>query len=276
MYGDLDLQYPLHEGLISTDYGHLFRAASMLRVILNDIAALAFTSKGSSSMPADRWLDFRDQLEAWYQELPTSLLPKNIIWPAQFAMHMEYHIALVTLSRMRISEDSIDGPTASNSLVSSARRAAAEILPLAIINLETVIRLHYVRHSFEYYEGHLTGFLTNMCNIAMESRMSESADTLESDSREHMRSTLVLCLRGLAHQGKHVHIAGVICKLLLERQMPEDLNLFGAHIGVDMLDDRSMLGQRVYSAYPLDSGNMKDADSSRLERILREHNLEVQ
>lgn len=86
LYGDLDLQYPLHEGLISTDYGHLFRAASMLRVILNDIAALAFTSKGSSSMPADRWLDFRDQLEAWYQELPTSLLPKNIIWPAQFAM----------------------------------------------------------------------------------------------------------------------------------------------------------------------------------------------
>ena len=85
LYGDLDLQYPLHEGLISTDYGHLFRAASMLKVILNDIAALAF-SKGSRSLPADRWLEFRDQLKAWYLGLPVSLLPKNIIWPAQFAM----------------------------------------------------------------------------------------------------------------------------------------------------------------------------------------------
>ena len=189
---------------------------------------------------------------------------------------MEYNITLVTLSRVRISADTIDGPTANNSLVNSARRAAAEIMPLAVVNLETVIRLHYIRHSFEFYEGHLTGFLTTMCNIAMESRLAGSTDSLEADAREHLRSTLVLCLRGLADQGKHVHIAAVICRLLLDRQIPEDLNLLGAHVGMDILGDRSVLGQPVHSAYLLETGTANDSDSSRLENLLREHNLKVQ
>ena len=86
LYGDLYLQYPLQEGLSSTNYGDLFRAVSMLRVILNDIAAVAFNEERLNSLSADRWLDFRDQLETWYLGLPVSLLPKSIIWPAQFAM----------------------------------------------------------------------------------------------------------------------------------------------------------------------------------------------
>ena len=189
---------------------------------------------------------------------------------------MEYCITLITLSRMRISADTIDGPTAGNSLLNSARRSAAEILPLAIVDLETVIRLHYLRHSFEYYEGHLTSFLTTMCNIAMESRSTGSADALVAEAREHVRSTLVLCLKGLADQGKHVYIAAVICRLLLDRQTSEDLNLLRAHIGIDILEDRSMLGQPVYSSYPLETGTKHDVDSSRLETLLREHNLKVQ
>ena len=86
LYGDLCLQYPLNEGLSSINYGHLFKAVSMLRLILNDIAAMAFNGERLNSLPADRWLDFRDQLENWYLGLPVSLLPKNIIWPAQFAL----------------------------------------------------------------------------------------------------------------------------------------------------------------------------------------------
>ena len=86
LYGDLHLQYPLHGDLSLTNYGDLFRAVSMLRVILNDIAAVAFNGERLNSLPADRWLGFRDQLENWYLGLPVSLLPKNIIWPAQFAM----------------------------------------------------------------------------------------------------------------------------------------------------------------------------------------------
>ena len=187
---------------------------------------------------------------------------------------MEYHVALITLSRMRISTDTIDGPTAGNSLVSSARRAVTEVLPIAIVNLETVIRLHYIRHSFEYYEAHLTGFLTTMCNIVMESRSTGSAEPLEPEAHEHLRSTLVLCLKGLADQGKHVHIAAMICELLLKRLLPEDLVLLGAHIGVD-IEDKSLLRQRVHSAYPLGPGTMNDEDSSRLENLLGEHNIEA-
>lgn len=111
---------------------------------------------------------------------------------------MQYQFTLITLARIHISLDTINGPTDSNALVSYARRAAAELVPLAIVNLETVIRLHYARHSFECYEGHLTGFLMTMCSIAMESPVVGRADSLESDASEHLRLTLVLCMEGLA------------------------------------------------------------------------------
>lgn len=58
----------------------------MLRLILNDIAAVAFNGEMYNRLPADRWLGFRDQLENWYSGLPVSLLPKSIIWSAQFVM----------------------------------------------------------------------------------------------------------------------------------------------------------------------------------------------
>lgn len=66
---------------------------------------------------------------------------------------MEYYLTLIKLSCIRISGDTVDGPTAGDSLAISARRAAARILPLATIKLETIIRLYFLRHSFEYDEA---------------------------------------------------------------------------------------------------------------------------
>lgn len=110
----------------------------------------------------------------------------------------------------------------------------------------------------------------------MEPCSTGSEGSAEAEVREHRRSTLILCLKGLADQGKHAHIAAVICILLLDRQTLEDLDLIGAHIGTDFLEDRSMLGQLVHSAYPLQTGTMNDVDSTRLETLLRENNLELQ
>ena len=86
LYGDLYLQYPPYDEISSMNYGHLFRAVSMLRSIINNIAAVAFRGESLHSLSAERWLGFRDELEKWFLGLPVSLLPKNVIWPAQFAM----------------------------------------------------------------------------------------------------------------------------------------------------------------------------------------------
>lgn len=60
LYGELRLQYPLNEGLLLVIYGHLFRAVLMLRVILHDIAVVIFDGENLNSLPADKWLCFRD------------------------------------------------------------------------------------------------------------------------------------------------------------------------------------------------------------------------
>lgn len=112
---------------------------------------------------------------------------------------IEYYITLITLLHIHISADTIIGLIASNSLVNSTRRATAEVLPLAIVNLETIIYLYYIWHSFKYYDGHLTTFLITIYNITMESRFTSSVGALDADAHEHLRSTLALCLRGLAN-----------------------------------------------------------------------------
>ena len=158
---------------------------------------------------------------------------------------MEHYITLVIHSRMRISADTIDGPIASNSPVSSARRAAADILPLDTVNLETVIRLHYLQHSFEYYQDPRKAFLTTMGHIDKVSRVAGSADSLEANFHEHLHSALVPCWKGLKYQGKQANITSMICRLLLDRQLPENLNLLGAHTGMGSLDDRSVLWSAI-------------------------------
>lgn len=180
---------------------------------------------------------------------------------------MEYHGVMIILSRMHISESATDADAA---LVETAHEAAAETLPQAVVQFETVIRLYYLRHSFEYYDGYLAHFLSILVDIVMESRVDNTSDP------EHARSTLVLCLKGLADQGRHVYIAGVIWKLLCDRQTPEHLNILGSYVALDMLDDRSTLGQRVYSAYPLAMGVTEDLDASRLENLTKGHDLEDQ
>lgn len=84
-YGEFYLQYPLEDSLRAMDSGFFFQAWSLMRVIVNELASVAF-SGDANSMPADTWLSFRQRLESWFTALPASLAPKNIVWPAQYAM----------------------------------------------------------------------------------------------------------------------------------------------------------------------------------------------
>lgn len=187
---------------------------------------------------------------------------------------MEYYVVLICMAQMRVLKSEGTVTEEEDELVVVARNTAAQTLPYAVVRLETVIRLYYLRHSFKFCDTYMTYFLSMLVNIVMESKSGKLVAFKEKDSLEHLRSTLVLCLQGLADQGRHAHVTAVICKLLLERQAPEDANMLGGYIPLDILETRSTMDERVYSAYPLQSGMAENPDASRLENLVKKYNLD--
>lgn len=185
---------------------------------------------------------------------------------------MEYYVMHIAMSRMQILET--QGPSTVTKCSAAARNASAEVLPYAVIRLETLIRLYYLRHSFEHCDTFIVYFLSTLVNIIMDSKRGRQVAFRETDSLEHLRSTLVLGIKGLADQGHHIYLAAVIGRLLVERQAPEDINMLAKHISMDTLDARPATGWHVHSAYPLHTGmSDEDPDISRLENLFKDHSL---
>ena len=167
---------------------------------------------------------------------------------------MEYHVVLIRMSQMQILKRRGPATAEEDKLWAAARKTAAETLPHAVIQLETVMRLYYLRHSFEYCDIYMSYFLWTLANIVMEflrGKQAIPAFKEVPDSPEHLWSTLVLCLNGMANQGRYSHMVGFICRLLFKRQTPEDATIIRRYIPLDILEDQSAMAQHVHSACPL-------------------------
>ena len=190
---------------------------------------------------------------------------------------MEYYVVLMRMSQIPILKSKGSPKAAEDEIWATARKRAAETLSHAVIRLETVIRLYYLRHSFEFCDTYMTYPLWTLANTLMKAKSGRQMAVFHEapDSLEHLRSTLVLCLRGLADQSRHAHMAGVIFRLLFERQTPEDADIIGRYIPLDILEDRSAMDHPVRSACPLHAdGANENPDMSRPEDLANKHSLE--
>lgn len=181
---------------------------------------------------------------------------------------MEYYVVLIRMSQIQILKPKGPAIADKDEIWVTARKTAAETLSHAVIRLETVIRLYYLRHSFEFCDTYMTYPLCTLANIVMKAKSGRQMALFHeaSDSLEHLRSTLVLCLRGLAEQSRHAHMAGVTFRLLFERQTPEDADIIRRYIPLDILEDRSAMDHPVHSACLLHAdGANENPDMSRLD-----------
>lgn len=166
----------------------------------------------------------------------------------------------------------LDNPgDTSPSLLATARASAAESAISAITQLETVIRLYFLRHSFEYYDGFLTLSLSSLANIVMERRRNSNSNSWEPEASEHLKSTLVLCFKGLVEQAQCSYVSAVICKFLYEMQTPEDANLIRSYVDMSILHDRSAFEHNVHSAFPIEVGTADEPMTATLEDLMARH-----
>lgn len=105
--------------------------------------------------------------------------------------------------------------------------------PPAMRNLETVARLYYTRHGFEACDSSLAHPLALLASISLRALEGGGDGARLAAGRgwpEVLRSTLVLAMRGLHDQGRHLHVCKVLFRLLRDRMRPAEEDILGRFV----------------------------------------------
>ncbi|KAI0136821.1 hypothetical protein BJ170DRAFT_589783 [Xylariales sp. AK1849] len=206
-YGDLYVTYPAGQTRVNTNHGHVFKAISDFRAILNAVGWDSFRNgpddpKGPKWLSLDRAFEVRGALKVWYDNLPDCLTPDKIALPSHLKIHMQLHTLLISL--FEPFEQLIDAV--------SAYGSPSEIVAQSKACLETLVRLYYLRHGFESYDITLSLYVS----LLAWSSLRDYVQMKETGSKDQnaMLSTLVLCAKGLWDQGKSYYVSKAIYRCL--------------------------------------------------------------
>lgn len=83
-YGEIWVNYPANQNLSPSYFGHMFKARSQFRVIMNEACHIAYT-KGSK-MTLEQADGLYSRLRTWYKGLPGPLQPKTIVLPGHLQL----------------------------------------------------------------------------------------------------------------------------------------------------------------------------------------------
>ncbi|RBA19665.1 hypothetical protein FPRO05_08965 [Fusarium proliferatum] len=110
------------------------------------------------------------------------------------------------------------------------------------VSFETILRIHYLRHSFEYGNIMLTQFLAMLAFLALnklDSLMTQdsskpevsSMDAGDADTRA-AKSTLLIAQKGLSDQGRGYYLPKIVLQDVLDRMTPSDSNVLQSFITI--------------------------------------------
>lgn len=105
--------------------------------------------------------------------------------------------------------------------------------PMAMRNLETVARMYYTRHGFEACDSSLAYSLALLASVSLRALEGGGDGARLAAGRgwpEVLRSTLVLAMKGLHEQGRHLHVCKVLFRLLRDRMQPAEADILGRFV----------------------------------------------
>ncbi|KAI1777970.1 hypothetical protein F4818DRAFT_447889 [Hypoxylon cercidicola] len=272
-YGEIWIRYPLGQTVFPTNLGHIIKSNFELRKLLNEMAAEIFEEDKPPRSTVNQVLDCKARLDSWFAHLPEPLMPTKIVLPDHIKIHMEYYGVMIGLMRLPVEA------------TANLEATWQGIIRHAEVRLETLMRLYYLRHSFESYDPLLMHWLMFLGDMVLR-RLDQYASRGSASpvDRESLRSTLILCAKGLYDQGRNYHIAVLVYRLLRDRMKAGDLDLLRTHVlsapassssptTADAADDDPPLMMQYVQAQWLVPIETKSADPSRrtLDYLLREY-----
>ena len=112
---------------------------------------------------------------------------------------------------------------------------AQQVVTEASVHLESILRIYYLRHSFESYDSTLTVFLVHLANLTLEPirQLEQDPASERKDTSEALLSTLILCFNGLYEQSKSAYIAIVMLALMRKQLSAEIRNTVGRYVTIE-------------------------------------------
>lgn len=187
---------------------------------------------------------------------------------------MEYYSALynlfnsfldpATCPRAALPFDSAAGPATTTS--------ASAVASWAILRMETLIRLYYLRHSFAFSDCFLICHLSLLTRATLESISNAYRLSRPDAAALHtLRSTLFLCIKGANDQSQHIYISVVIYKLLCDSMTPEDLKALKASVALtEPAEDDMFLASQCRSNWSLPIVKVESPDDTALDRMVQQ------
>ncbi|KAH8897378.1 hypothetical protein GQ53DRAFT_638658 [Thozetella sp. PMI_491] len=234
-YGEIWVKYPMNRRLSPLYFPQVFRARCQFRIIMNDFCYTAY-SKGSG-VTLTKANQLRSQLEAWYDGLPGPLQPKTIVLPGHLQLHIYYHNLILSIYEPLLDTKTDQTPSPQQ-IVADANKY-----------LQTLVRLYYLRHGFDYMDLFITVPLIHTGFTCIDAINEHTpAATLEA-----LRSTLILVAKGLHSQRKNCYLAEALFRVIRGRMRPQEASLLKNMVNLEEKESEEKLTamQVVRSQWPV-------------------------
>ncbi|KAI1759115.1 hypothetical protein GGR53DRAFT_524115 [Hypoxylon sp. FL1150] len=257
-YGEIWVKYPHGREPIPMFNSLVFRAVSEFRVIMNDITRLSYSRpKCFDRMSLDAAIVYRSRLLAWYDSLPGPLQARNIALPCHLKIHIHYHVLLIGLFEPFVQMGFIHTEANPSTIVSHSKAC-----------FETLMRVYYRRHGFQSLDVTLVQFLHLLGFGALKDYSSAEKGTAASEA---IRSTLMLCAKGLWEQGQNYYLSEAIFRMFRQSMSLEEVLIVQKMIEIEDYDGPlDHMVQEIRSQWPVGMFSMTDDNGVRtLEHFIR-------
>ncbi|RGP70996.1 nitrogen assimilation transcription factor nit-4 [Fusarium sporotrichioides] len=235
-YGETWVNYPLNHGLSPLDMGQVLQARCQFRIIMNEFCNAAYSE--GSEIDLNLAHRFRGRLESWYRDLPESLTPKRIVLPGQLQIHLFYYHLLLTIFEPLLDVTNATSEASPHQIVASAKK-----------NLNTLVRLYFLRHGFEAMDLFM---VIPLMLIGYES-ISLINDDTPADEIESLRATLILVAQGLYYQRRNYYLAQVLFRVIRGKMRQQEIGLLESSMALKLgnVDRDTELTAAVRSQWPV-------------------------
>ncbi|KAF5566611.1 cupin domain-containing protein [Fusarium napiforme] len=265
-YGEVWMQYPHTPTRNRLHVGHKLQAEVQLRHIMNELGIMMF---GDSPQPLtiDQIVGIKKKLDIWKDRLPECLRPKNLVFPLHLSLHVQYQQLVMGFMQIVLKSEHKDSPQIREAC---SGKTPGTVLNEAKIMLETIMRLYYTRHNFEFYDPWIAFALTAIGN-AVIADLAEGSDGDLQIKAGH-RSTLILAAQGLSKQAQNYHVSRLLAIQLQKAMKPEDLQLVQTHTVASHVEDdeQALIAEHSDSLWPIPglAAMNEDPERTRLKNLI--------